>query len=488
MKKFLSVLLVAVLIGSTALFPAAAEMDSVQNEQSNASATATQTSTSTVEGPIDIGEGLQPTITPLSTGDQTLYHICFVSDGHMLTSPGSSGTPYTNQYIENNTSMQWIFEEYYGEYLIRSAANPNYVLTVEAGSGAVSVKQYGTGGYQYWVIYGSGDATYLLIDRDFNYVGENYLYSSGDYPFTLSMSDSFSDKTAIRLIPPNQLWKHTSMTVDNVYLIANATRTIEAPTYSGDSPASYVTNPWLLYSSADTSVCTVDSLGTVTAVNYGTTTITVTNKISRISTTCSAYVVTPVNLGAKIIYAFNSSASINSDVSAYYSLYNTAVADFSSTFNINFSIVSSGAVAGLDEAYECPHGLTTHCDSTCGALTSCATRHHKSASGLLAVESNQSGSGGSPLYVIRFAEHVMCRYNGQDHISVSGVAYRYGTDCIVSIVNSNEAIQTIQHELSHNLGTSDDACSSITCAMNGAIGKWCNNCYNAIMANRVSLD
>ena len=78
MKRFLLFFLTVVLIFSTVTLPASAALPAEEE-----------------------------TVQPTAIGDQTTYHICFREDGRMLSGAGTAGTPYTNQYIAGNTSMQW---------------------------------------------------------------------------------------------------------------------------------------------------------------------------------------------------------------------------------------------------------------------------------------------------------------------------------------------------------------------------------------------
>ncbi len=127
MKKVLSTLLAVIVIFGITAIPLSAE------------------NSLSLQVPID-GQSETSPIQPAWLGDQTTYHICFASDARMVTASGSS--VYSNLYIQNNTGMQWIFEEYFsvGTYIIRSVENPSYVLSLSS-SGSICAAEFGSSNY-----------------------------------------------------------------------------------------------------------------------------------------------------------------------------------------------------------------------------------------------------------------------------------------------------------------------------------------------------
>ena len=87
MRKFLSLLLAAVLICSTVLLPVSAEEVNEQNPVVAA-----------IENEI---RSLQPR----AVGDQTTYHICQEADGQVLTN-GGGYTLFKGNFNANSTSQQ----------------------------------------------------------------------------------------------------------------------------------------------------------------------------------------------------------------------------------------------------------------------------------------------------------------------------------------------------------------------------------------------
>ena len=463
MRKFLSLLLAAVLICTSVILPASAE-ELMENEQLVAI------------------QDEQISVQPRAIGDQTTYHICFASDGRMLTASGSS--LYTNQYIENNTSMQWIFEEYlsyhgyyvtYVTYVIRSASNSSQVLSLSS-SGNLCTATWGASGYtQIWIIDGSG----IAADSNVDGVGEYYLYSSGAYPYSVSTTTSASSASDIELILPHHIAGGGTMSIDGVALAPNTTTDVPQPTYTA-SMMSYYGDPWLLYSSNNTSICTVDNYGRITGISLGSTTITVTHKITRVTGTCTVHVVNISDKSVTLLYPASSSAS------TYTSVFETAASDFLDTFLISFTCDAIASQELDSISASCTHDSDTICDSTCGPLAQCSIAHHKSDSRIVGV----MPPAGTPTsdFIIRYVDHVMCTYYENEHFGIYGEWFADTPDIIVTYNSSLQCTKTTLHEISHAYGTLDNYeqmnCSSQACVMASATRGWCSNCYNIIMNNR----
>ncbi|MBQ7320126.1 MAG: Ig-like domain-containing protein [Clostridia bacterium] len=447
MKRFLIFLMAAVLVLTTATFPAAGALPLEQEE----------------------------TVQPAALGDRTTYHICFRDDGRMLT---ASGSVYTNQYIQNDVSMQWIFEEYLpSTYIVYSAASPSYALTVDPTTCSVTLGTYTSGNnFQLWTLISSSSGAVLETFSSDSRVSGKKLYSSG-YPFTASVQSSGS---SLELISPSQLWAHTAMAVDDINILLGNTYEIPEPSYTPAS-ASYTGNPWLIYSSANTSVCTVSSSGVVTPVSAGETTITVTNKITRVSATCPVYIPSPISLNTKLLYPF--SAIDFPMAESYMSAYEDALPLFYDMFLIEFESPTVEASYSLyTYIEENSHEISGICTSACGELSQCDSTHHTSASRICSIEAGQW------YYVTRIVDFPMCAYENGEHFSVYGVAFTGGRDTAVYYSDYSTTVQVIMHELSHNLGTHDNMCSSTQCVMNGGTTGWCSNCRSLIWNHRKTID
>ncbi len=327
-------------------------------------------------------------------------------------------------------------------------------------------------------------------------VGECYLYSSGAYPYTLSTATVTSEHTGIELIDPTLLTPGATVTARDFTVVVGTTKEMSIPSYSGVT--TYFRKPWLTFSSADSTVCAIDTDGIATGVNMGSTTITVKSKITGDTGSCTVHVVGSVIEDITLLYAYGTSNS------AYFSTLLAASDGFYQTFGITFSIGMQSSFEMQNVLSGCTKSSDEICDSTCGDVTKCNSihtcnagcstpcenlnTHHRSAVRLLQI---LPSSVNTP-FVVRYVDTPMCtyQYNGENqntsHYAISG-AQLPGTKQIV-VYNGTHGVGTTQHELSHTYGTLDNYgtmnCSSNICVMNGYTNKWCSNCYNIIMQNR----
>lgn len=155
--------------------------------------------------------------------------------------------------------------------------------------------------------------------------------------------------------------------------------------------------------------------------------------------------------------------------------YETAVADFLTKYNVAFKVNSVSHSSLLDfNSSSCAEGLYKICSDSCATLSSCNTSHHKGGQRLLNLLTSNS------YYNCRLVEYTLCRYDEGTHKQIAGLANTPGRNTIVSTYFYNIE-ETIQHELSHNLGADHDTCSKKDCILaEDVLDKWCSACETAI--------
>ena len=161
--------------------------------------------------------------------------------------------------------------------------------------------------------------------------------------------------------------------------------------------------------------------------------------------------------------------------------FNLATASFASEFGIEFSLQTVSLSTSLNGS-SCPNtNIYSVCSTTCGAPSTCATTHHKSATRLLHV--NEIGT----TYTYRLVGHRLCYYytNSSTHGGVTGLGEVSGLNSITSTYTSADLARSIQHELTHNLGGSHENCTSQDCVLrNDYMNSWCDNCRIQIYNHR----
>ncbi len=270
------------------------------------------------------------------------------------------------------------------------------------------------------------------------------------------------------------------------------------PNYNGITI--YFVDPWLAYSSANDTICTVDEQGHVTGVSAGITTITVTSKITGDYGICTVHVVNPDVRNMAMIYPHGSSSS------SYFSTLQAACAGFYNTFGILFSLSAHSSPELTQILSACSKEENEMCDEECGYIDNCnnthtcnqncqdpclnINTHHRSAVRLLYV----TPSGVNTDYTIRYISSPLCtyQYNAENantsHYQINGA--RLPNTGKIVIYDDGSAVGTTQHEISHMFGTLDNYgttnCSSPKCVMSGDTDVWCSNCFTTIMNNRAS--
>lgn len=449
MKRFLIFLMAAVLVLTTATFPAAGALPLEQEE----------------------------TVQPAALGDRTTYHICFRDDGRMLT---ASGSVYTNQYIQNDVSMQWIFEEYLpSTYIVYSAASPSYALTVDPTTCSVTLGTYTSGNnFQLWTLISSSSGAVLETFSSDSRVSGKKLYSSG-YPFTASVQSSGS---SLELISPSALVPITSFSWDNARTYVEVSKQLTPPTYS-PANATYTDASWFEYSSANPSICTVDQNGVVTGVSAGSAVIQVTHKIYRTTKSCYVDVWPLIEYDCVIYYDEGKNLS-HTTLSNQFA---AATAAFKQEFGIEFTLTSISCESDLNKLVNeenCTLSDAQICTTACAPLNQCEEKHHKSGSRILGLCDYESA-----IFEMRLVSHILCgnltpqntNTSVSGHQSTMGTADA-GTDTVVVSAVTNSVTAIMQHELSHNLGADHTTCEGGDCILynDSTIGVWCSSCASSI--------
>ena len=159
--------------------------------------------------------------------------------------------------------------------------------------------------------------------------------------------------------------------------------------------------------------------------------------------------------------------------------YRDAVEEFVSEFGIVFEMPIIEYLPSLNVSTSCPYKADAEaiCDSACGELSNCRTVHHKSSSRLNSLNTSNT------YYTIRLVGYSICYLDGSKHIPIEGLGTVNGKNSTVS-AQSVSIVETIQHELTHNLGQGHDNCSSFQrCVLKGTVNHWCDSCREAIQDN-----
>lgn len=404
----------------------------------------------------------------------TTYYIAEMNDGYLLTSPTSgtfSKTRYSTGNSNSHSLQKWIFtEDSNGDYIVYSNTDTSKCLTVNPTTRAVTLSTYSSSSqYQRWKMYYSANGNALqCVSSDSNVNGYRLVIN-----YT-SCNVSNTSYTPVGFIDVSWFVPCTSIVGRDMAVAVSGSYYMYEPTYNPSTSTCNGDN-WLSYASGNTSVCTIDTQGKVTGVSSGSTTITITHKITRATGDFTVRVLTPLTYNARIYYDSGSTLS----ASTMAAVYNSAVDDIYRTYCIDFSLVSTSQSSQLN-GNSCPNTTASNiCTTSCGAHTSCSTSHHKSASRLLALLTS------SNYYTYRLVSHAVCAYSSGSHDEVVGMGYRPGKDSLTSMESTPNLERSIQHELTHNLGGSHNTCiATQKCVLNGDYGYWCDNCRSAILEER----
>ncbi len=408
------------------------------------------------------------------TRASTIYYIAELDDGYLLTSPTSgafSRTRYSDGNSNSHNLQQWVFvESSSGGYYVCSKTDPSKCLTVNPTTLSVTIDTYTASIYQKWEMYYGYDGNALqCAATDTAVEGYKLVINSN------SCSVSNTSYTPVGFIEVSWFIPCTSITgLDLTVPFARSKYCYEPEFLPSNSNCN--SSNWLSYQSNNTSICTVDSSGLVTAQWFaGTTTITITHKITRVSCSFTVRVMGTVDHTARIYYDAGTSYSTGELTS----IYNSATSDFYEFFCINFNL-SSVSLSNSLNGNNCPNTSSSNiCNSSCGSLSTCNSVHHKGSSRLLNLLKSDS------YYTYRLVSHAVCRYNDSSHYDVVGLGHILGKNALTSTESSPDLECSIQHELTHNLGRTHESCTpNQRCVLKGHLGYWCDACSDAVIDSR----
>ena len=403
----------------------------------------------------------------------TTYYIAEMNNGYMLTSPSSGSFSKTLYHSGDSTShyyQKWIFTDTAdGCYIVYSNTDSSKCLTVNPSTKAVTLSSYTGSQYQKWKMYhASGGNALQCVSSDSSVNGSKLVIN------WTSCQVSNSTYTPVGFIDVTGYVPCTAISVRDMAVAIGENYYSYTPTYTPTN-SNCIGSNWSTYASSDTTICTVDSSGRVYGVSQGISTITITNKITKVSGNFTVYVLPLLTYNARLFYDYGTTQS-----STTLSLvYNSAVNDIRRAYCIEFNLTSTLESALLN-GNSCPNTASSDiCNSTCGSVSSCSSLHHKSASRLLSLLQNSSH------YTYRLVSHAICTYSDSSHKEIIGLGTRPGKNAITSLESTPNLARSIQHELTHNLGGSHSTCiSTQKCVLHGDYGYWCDNCRAAILNDR----
>ncbi len=230
----------------------------------------------------DSGGGSEepPEEPPEETVTGTEYYIAFQSDGKMLTADSSYNLS-TTAYSANNSYQKWLYTEVStGVYVIRMKNNTNKCLTAVPGTSTITIADVSDGNTnQHWkmTILSGGNA---LQSQSIN----KRLYLSGG-SFTLS-SSSYSSLAFIKVA---NFVPCTSMTLDDIYVSIGKSKYVYPTCYPSNAT---LTSGWAVtYTASSDNAFTVNNNCITAGNNFGSGTLTVTNKITGASCRADVYVI-----------------------------------------------------------------------------------------------------------------------------------------------------------------------------------------------------
>ncbi len=403
----------------------------------------------------------------------TTYYIAEMNNGYMLTSPSSGTFSKTLYHSGDSTShyyQKWIFTDTAdGYYTVYSNTDPSKCLTVNPSTKAVTLSAYSGSQYQKWkMYYASGGNALQCVSSDSSVNGSKLVIN------WTSCQVSNSTYTPVGFIDVTWYVPCTAISIRDMAVAIGENYSSYTPTYTPTN-SNCNGNNWLTYASSNTTVCTINSSGIVSGLSLGVSTITVTNKITRVSGSFTVCVLPLVTYDARLFYDSGTTQS----ASTLELVYKSAIKDIRRAYCIEFNLMST-AESSLLNGNSCPNTTSSNiCNSTCGSVSSCSSLHHKSASRLLSLLQNNG------YYTYRLVSHAICTYSDSSHYGIVGLGYRPGKNAITSLESTPNLTRSIQHELTHNLGGSHDTCiSTQKCVLHGDYGYWCDNCRAAILDGR----
>ncbi len=211
----------------------------------------------------------------------TAYYIIRQYNGKMLTSPSSgafSMTRYSDGESNNHSKQKWIFTgDGSGKYIVYSNTDNTKCLTVNPNTKKVSLSNYSNSQYQKWqMAYSTNNGNALVCAATDSAVNGYKLVINTD-----DMRVSNTTYTKVGFFQVSNYIPTTALSHDAVYIALKDTKTLGLVTSPNNATCS---NAWVVWESSS-SIVSVSS-GVVTGNVVGTTTLTFTDKITRVSGSC----------------------------------------------------------------------------------------------------------------------------------------------------------------------------------------------------------
>ena len=221
------------------------------------------------------------------TRASTPYYIAEMNDGYLLTSP-TSGTFSKTRYSAGNSNshnlQKWIFTEIStGVYVVYSNTDTSKCLTVNPSTRQVTLAAYSGSQYQKWRMYYSGNGNALQSEATDTAVSGYKLVIGSS-----SCSVSNTTYTPVGFIDVSWYIPCTSLSFPATYINAGDRKYIY-PTHTPEDSNVNSSN-WTIYTTSSSSVFTIDTEGRLTAVDAGSATLTIRDKITRVYNTAKVYV------------------------------------------------------------------------------------------------------------------------------------------------------------------------------------------------------
>ena len=182
-----------------------------------------------------------------------------------------------------------------------------------------------------------------------------------------------------------------------------------------------------------------------------------------------------LSLNARIYY----DSTVTYSASYISSMYHDATEIFSTIYSIRFNLEAITYANELNCSSACHStALNDICNESCGKLNACSSVHHRGAERLVDLLRSDS------YYTYRLVGYGVCKLVEGKHDAVVGCGYLNGKDSISCFAFSPNMTNSIQHELTHNLGGDHSTCvSGQSCTLKGDFNGLCDNCRQLVEKN-----
>ena len=420
--------------------------------------------------PLDVDENVvSPNIVDIVEDD---YYIAVQETGKILIAPNSTYITTTN-YSESEAYM-WEFDEVSAyTYAIRNKLNPDTCLAASpssSGNSAVVKKTYSaTDVTCHWSMHVYNSGNVLRSEATGTNAAGQYLYISGNQ-FVLSTSS----RTKIGLIDVDWFIPCTSLSLESYYILSPGKQQYIEVEGSAPANANLLNNSWVTYSIASSNIATINQNGYIAGNNIGTTTVTVTHKLTKATGSAPVYVGYLNNVEIYYDYAFKSLCSsetaFNNSPSIQIEEWFEIIREkYARDLNINLKLISTSIYRTFPEQVDangsmlCDNGgnpdAECNCSSVCEDSESNNIKnfHHKNLHNILARIPRPNTN---LCLRILITGHDACEESDDlaqtcDPSSPYGIAYSTLGCAVIAINHDNDVlpegmiIKTIAHEIGH---------------------------------------